>query len=169
MTASPHPDDRPPGADQAHRECAKESYRSIADRLIEEAMARGEFDDLPGRGKPLDLRETEAERRGEWAAQRMLENSGYKPDWAADRREILEKADAIRATLARSWDARNAALAAGEGYATAADRWDRAVGRFREAAEKLNKRIRLYNLRAPHTRLHLPVVDVERVIKRIAG
>ena len=28
---------------------------AIAERKIQEAMERGEFDDLPGKGKPLDL------------------------------------------------------------------------------------------------------------------
>src|ERR1700757_4901107 len=30
-------------------------FERNADRKIEEAIARGEFDDLPGKGKPLDL------------------------------------------------------------------------------------------------------------------
>jgi uncharacterized protein YukE len=132
-------------------------------------MAHGKFDNLPGKGKPLDLHETEAERRGEWASQHILENSGFKPAWASERREILEKADKIRAALARSWEARAASLAGGEGYAAVALRWDRAVDRFREAVEKLNKEIRLYNLKAPHVRLHLRVVDADRVIKQITG
>ena len=28
--------------------------QSIAERRIEESMAKGDFDDLPGRGRPLD-------------------------------------------------------------------------------------------------------------------
>ena len=31
--------------------------QSIAERRIEESMAKGDFDDLPGRGKPLELAE----------------------------------------------------------------------------------------------------------------
>jgi DnaJ family protein C protein 28 len=169
MTKSPRPDQPPRAEDQDRHEREAEVYHTVADRLIEEAMARGEFDDLPGKGKPLDLRETEAERRGEWAAQRIMENSGFKPAWASDRRELLEKADEIRATLARAWKAHAVSLAGGESYAAAALRWDHAVARFREAVEKLNKEIRLYNLKAPHVRLHLRVVDADRVIKQITG
>lgn len=169
MTKSRHPDHPPRAEDKDQCERESEVYRTVADRLIEEAMARGEFDDLPGKGQPLDLRETEAERRGEWAVQRVLENSGFKPAWATDRRELLEKAGEIRAALARSWEARVAALAGGEGYAAVATRWDRALSRFHEAVVKLNKEIRLYNLKAPHVRLHLRVVDAERVIKRVVG
>lgn len=169
MTKPPQPNRPPRAEEQSQREREAEVYHTVADRLIEEAMARGEFDDLPGKGKPLDLRETEAERRGEWAAQRIMENSGFKPAWASDRRELLEKADAIRGALSRAWDARAASLAGGEGYAAVALRWDRAIARFREAVEKLNKEIRLYNLKAPHVRLHLRIVDADRVIERITG
>ena len=31
------------------------SFQKIVDEKIEEAIARGEFDNLPGKGKPLDL------------------------------------------------------------------------------------------------------------------
>jgi Domain of unknown function (DUF1992) len=31
---------------------------AIAERRIQEAIERGEFDDLPGKGKPLDLGKT---------------------------------------------------------------------------------------------------------------
>ena len=31
------------------------SFRKSVDEKIEEAIAKGEFDDLPGKGKPLDL------------------------------------------------------------------------------------------------------------------
>ena len=31
------------------------SFEKIAEEKIQEAVAAGEFDDLPGKGKPLDL------------------------------------------------------------------------------------------------------------------
>jgi hypothetical protein len=51
----------------------------IAERKIEGAIARGEFDNLPGAGRPLDLDDIdpllpEALRM----AQRILKNAGYR-------------------------------------------------------------------------------------------
>jgi hypothetical protein len=31
------------------------AFRRLADRRIEEAMREGKFDNLPGRGKPIEL------------------------------------------------------------------------------------------------------------------
>jgi hypothetical protein len=62
------------------------------DALVEErilaAQARGEFDDLPGAGRPLDLEDDAlipAELR---LAYRILKNAGYAPPEVAVRREI---------------------------------------------------------------------------------
>jgi len=51
----------------------------IAEKRIREARERGEFDDLPGAGAPLDLEDdalVPAELR---AAYRVLKNSGFLP------------------------------------------------------------------------------------------
>jgi len=63
---------------------------TIAERKIAEAMARGEFDDLPGRGKPLvpedDLAAVPAELR---MAYKILKNAGFVPPEVELRREIV--------------------------------------------------------------------------------
>lgn len=55
------------------------SLARLAESLIQEAMARGEFDDLPGRGRPLDLSEYFSAPE-EWrAAYALLKNAGLLP------------------------------------------------------------------------------------------
>jgi hypothetical protein len=53
----------------------------IAERRIEEAIARGEFDNLPGAGKPIDLEDCDPtmppEARMAW---RILKNSEVTPE-----------------------------------------------------------------------------------------
>jgi len=52
----------------------------IVERRIAEAIARGEFEGLPGAGRPLELeddRQVPAELR---VAYRLLKNAGYVPD-----------------------------------------------------------------------------------------
>lgn len=53
-----------------------EKSESMAERKIREAMERGEFDDLPGAGKPLDLRG--ANDPNWWTAQ-FIEREGLEP------------------------------------------------------------------------------------------
>ena len=55
------------------------AMRRIADRLIEEAMKEGKFDNLSGAGKPLDLEPMPAEEnaRAAWWAIRLLRKTGH--------------------------------------------------------------------------------------------
>jgi len=60
----------------------------IAEQRIREAIERGDFDRLPGRGKPLDLdddADVPAELR---VAYRILKNSGFVPPEVELRRDI---------------------------------------------------------------------------------
>lgn len=54
----------------------------VAERRIQEAMKAGEFDNLPGQGRPLDLSDDNpfvpADMR---VAFKALANSNYVPDW----------------------------------------------------------------------------------------
>ena len=48
----------------------------LAERKIAEAVSRGEFDDLPGAGRPLDLQDDALVREDERLASRILKNAG---------------------------------------------------------------------------------------------
>lgn len=69
-----------------------------AERIIQEAMARGEFDDLPGRGRPVDLTayfDTPEEVR---LAYSVLKNAHMLPEEAELLKEIAalkEKREAM--------------------------------------------------------------------------
>ena len=63
------------------------AFEWIAEQRIDEAVARGELDNLPGAGKPLNLdddRMVPVELR---MAYRILRNAGFVPPELEDRRE----------------------------------------------------------------------------------
>lgn len=83
----------------------------LAEQKIREAEARGEFEDLPGTGEPLNIEQDNpyvpAELR---TAYRLLKNAGYLPDALCLRRDLheaeqllllAETEDEIRAARAR--------------------------------------------------------------------
>ena len=62
----------------------------IAERRIAEAMDRGEFEGLPGAGKPLRLEDDSLVPEELRAGYRLLKNAGYLPEEIRLRREISE-------------------------------------------------------------------------------
>lgn len=78
------------------------AIRIVAERRIEQAMKEGKFDNLPGKGKPLDLDPGPVEENARllWWALRLLRQNGFVPDEVRLRREI----EAMRARLVQEPD-----------------------------------------------------------------
>jgi hypothetical protein len=74
------------------------SFDKLVEEKIKAAMAEGEFDNLPGKGKPLDLDDYFAAPEDMRVAFSMLKNAGFIPEQA----ELLKEVDALRAALAKS-------------------------------------------------------------------
>ena len=73
-------------------------FAVIAERRILEAMERGEFDDLPGKGKPLNLSDDDPMVPEELRmAYRMLSNAGLLPPELEVRKELLRLQDLLDA------------------------------------------------------------------------
>ena len=113
-------------------------------RQIQDAMARGEFDNLPGSGKPIaDLDEPHDEL---WWVKRKLQREGvsYLPPTLAIRADVEKTLDAVTAM--------------------------RSEAEVRDAIGQLNARIRQVNRTAtvgpPSTTMPL---DVEAVVARWKG
>jgi len=73
------------------------ALRRLAERRIEDAMKEGKFDNLPGRGVPMELEAAPAEENARllWWALRILRNSDFVPDEVRMRKEL----DRLRAQL----------------------------------------------------------------------
>jgi hypothetical protein len=52
----------------------------IAEQRVAEAIARGEFDDLPGAGRPIELDDDSLVAPELRVAYRLLKNAGYVPE-----------------------------------------------------------------------------------------
>jgi len=66
------------------------ALRRLADRRIEDAMKEGKFDNLAGKGQPLDLEPMPAEENARlmWWALRILKNNDVTPDEVRYRKAI---------------------------------------------------------------------------------
>lgn len=139
--------------------------RSIEEQ-IRQAIARGDFDNLPGKGKPLDLSENPHEDPGWRLAYRLLKENGYTLPWIETRQNIELDYEKALKSLQQSWDWRKNA-AGRRGLVHAEREWQQALQNFREQMFKLNRRIRDYNLEIPSNQFQRRLINIEQEIANI--
>ena len=135
---------------------------SLAEKRLREAIESGEFDDLPGKGEPIDLRENPFEDPDLRTVHRLLRNAGFAPAWIEERKDIDAELAAAETKLTRAW-----ALFGPGGKAPSEVEWERSVKEFREQVLELQQRIRIYNLKAPAAVFHRKHIDVEKILESI--
>ena len=135
---------------------------SLTEKSIREAIEKGEFDNLPGKGQPLDLSENPFEDPDLRTVHRLLRNAGFAPAWIEERKDIEAQLDLARPTLMRAWR-----LYGPAGVAANGDNWERNVAEFREKVAELRQRIHIYNLKAPSPVFHKRLLDPDVIIAAI--
>ena len=70
-------------------------YLKIAEQRIREALERGDFDDLPGRGEPLALEDDRHIPEDLRLAYKILKNADCLPPEILERREIRQMEDLL--------------------------------------------------------------------------
>ena len=140
---------------------------SNIDEHIRKAIEDGQFDNLPGKGKPIQWQENPYEDP-EWRlAYKMLKDGGFSLPWIETRREIEETLERLLADLARSWAWRNKELSLNRPYPQVQAEWERAVEIFQKNVAELNKNILNYNLKTPSASFQRTAVNPEKEIERI--
>lgn len=135
---------------------------SLTEKRLREAIERGEFDDLPGKGERIDLQENPFEDPDLRVVHRLLRNAGFAPAWIEERKDIDAELEAAGTRLTRAW-----ALFGANGKTSSEAEWERSLKDFREKAAELNKRIKLYNLKAPASVFHRRLIMVEQAIEQV--
>lgn len=67
------------------------------DEIIAEARRKGAFDNLPGKGKPLPLGDTDPFAGDDAAGYKLLKEAGFTPEWIELRRQIADEVSLLRA------------------------------------------------------------------------
>lgn len=130
-------------------------------------MREGVFDNLRGKGKPLDLDENPY-LDPEWQlAYHLLKQNGFAPQFIEQRQAIEIELAAAREALTRSWAWRKRALERGDDAAFVEAEWGRAKIVFEKVVEELNKRIKLANLEAPGLSLSRGLIVTEREVLQV--
>ncbi len=145
-------------------------WESWLDQIIREAQEQGKFDNLPGKGKPVDLTPNPFAGDQELAF-KILKDAGYAPEWIELDKAIRGKLEQARARLAGAREQQQARIAELAGRtddeATTERRqaqaiWKRAVAAFEEEAAAINRQIAELNLKVPSPHFQRKKIDVAR-------
>lgn len=141
-------------------------FEKTVESAIQDAIASGAFDNLPGTGRPLKFGQGDALAGDNWIGFRVLQNGGMLPEWLELAREIerdlirLEQIDAEHAALCE-------AASASGGSAASARLIARARARYEDLARSLRKRQDRFNHDAPGIRSERPAIWVEHHLARL--
>lgn len=161
----------------------RKDWENWIDEQIREAQERGDFDNLPGKGRPLDLAPNPYAQDRELAF-KVLKDAGYAPEWIELDKAIRARLDRERATLLRRWQWRETRLgelgrqgdppdrqdrwAVAEGQRVE-ESWQRAVVDFEAQIVALNREIDELNLKVPGMRFQRARIVARREIERLIG
>lgn len=154
-------------------------YESPLDKILREAREQGAFDNLPGKGKPIQWEDESMVPEDQRLANRLLKHNNFTLDWIEMGKELDREYERIKADLeiarqqffvgrdshpasypaepetkTAGWESRateepEAKTAGKESCATKEAEWQAAKERFVAQVEALNRMVIGYNLRVP--------------------
>lgn len=137
-------------------------YDSLIDQQIQEAYERGEFNNLPGTGKPLRFDEERFVPPDLRLAYKIMKDHEVLPPWIAEGQEIdalLERMQKRLHRAQRSHQQMQQSLGQRRDINSvrrrldADDEWKMAQAEFLRGIEELNRRILAFNLKVPASHL----------------
>jgi DnaJ family protein C protein 28 len=135
--------------------------------IIQNAIEQGAFDNLKGKGKPLNLRENPLVAKDWRMAYSLLEQRGFALPWMEDRKAIEKDLKEAQRVLKRTWLWRQARLAEGDNSPIVEQEWRKVRARFSEAVVELNQRINAYNAQIPADVFFRPRIVVDQEINSL--
>ncbi|NXG47466.1 DJC28 protein, partial [Psilopogon haemacephalus] len=122
-----------------------QAVERLVEDLIQESMAKGDFDNLRGKGKPLQkFSECPHIDPMTHNLNRILIDNGYQPEWILMQKEIRETIEGLRKNIVASRSKLGGPMSPHR-----QKQWNRICEQFIEDIRKLNKRVDSFNLVVP--------------------
>lgn len=134
----------------------EEERRALVEQRIQEAIKEGLFDDLPGKGKPLIFDDNPYLEPGQDLAFGLLKNNNFAPEWIERDKEIRRELKAARERLRLAWH-----------NSLTEQARQKALRRFVESLDKLNRKIDDFNLIVPIISCQRPRLRLEAEISML--
>ena len=143
-------------------------------KQIEEAMERGEFSDLPGKGKPLKLDANPFLTPQTRMANRLLKENGFSPRWVELEKEIKKEKAQLEKVFINLKARRERLAAIVQQYPhrrevisrTFEQERARAIAQYSEKLENLNRKIQRVNLLMPTRNRQYALINRAQTLAR---
>ncbi|KAM8817364.1 dnaJ homolog subfamily C member 28 [Rhynchonycteris naso] len=130
---------------QSKEQKITQAIERLVEDLIQESMAKGDFDNLSGKGKPLKkFSGCSYIDPMTHNLNRILIDNGYQPEWILMQKEIKDTIDQLRETILVSRKKLGNPMTP-----TQQKQWNQVCEQFQENIRKLNKRVNDFNLIVP--------------------
>lgn len=147
----------------------RQEWDNLIEDLIADGHEKGAFDNLPGKGKPLNLKQNPYVPELD-LAHTLLKDNDLVPAWISERNGLLQQTAQLREQMQRSWQRhrREFDLLPARRDALTISWYDACQGWLAAIAE-LNKHINTYNLKRPSDNLEIYKLDLDRELARIGA
>lgn len=163
----------PPAADNKGRQhgVTLSVFQSFVDEQINEAMERGDFDNLRGKGRPLPLEENLY--AGDWElAFKMLKDNNFTLPWIDDRNRLLDQIAALRQRWRAQWQTMGpelqAMLRAGQ-RSLAQHRWNAVLLQWQAEIQSVNAQVETVNVNLPVRHLEVYKLTLGDELSRLGA
>lgn len=152
-----------------HKMRMRFDWNNLIDDIIEDGRSQGMFDNLKGKGKPLNLNKNPFDRDSEIANSLLKENK-MVPAWLSQRHETQVQIESLRQKISRTWRrydqeyrfAQDAGIKSGLEIA-----WDGEIKKWEADILKINKFVDSYNLKRPVNNLEMFKIRLDDELERV--
>ncbi|XP_064613611.1 LOW QUALITY PROTEIN: dnaJ homolog subfamily C member 28-like [Liolophura sinensis] len=137
----------------------------LVEDLIKESIEKGDFQDLPGTGKPL-VDHADRNPIVDYTTHnlnKILINDGFAPEWITLEREIRQEIRHCRETLAKERNYLGSPPLSGQNH----NRWVHHSKNFRRTIDDINAKIHKYNMVVPYLQKQMVEYNKEKEVQTI--
>ncbi|KAF7709447.1 dnaJ homolog subfamily C member 28 [Silurus meridionalis] len=140
-----------------------QAVERLVEDLIQESMARGDFRNLSGAGKPLSKFEHNPYADPmTYNLNRILIDNGYQPEWIVAKKEIRDTVEKMRKKLQEVRARLGCPMKHSERI-----QWKEHCANFSEELAKLNKKVDDFNLIVPLMSWQMVHFNINREIEKV--
>jgi len=135
-----------------------DEFEQPIDKIIRQAREQGDFDNLPGKGKPIRWEEDSLVPDDQRLANQILKNNDFTLDWIELVKGLDGEFEKARHALEHARSERN------KGRLSDAA-WQDFVSQHIEKVRDLNRRLIGYNMRVPHAQFQRNPYPIDQDVK----